>query len=311
MKIFIDCGHDHVLMKRMLPYWNKYGVSVSHSPNGCDVHLSFTHFITQTSLPKVLRLDGVYYDCATDYRSRNINLDTSTKIADGIIYQSSFSKEWCYKYLSKNERAVTDIIYNGIKPFWCGQHIDNDTFDVLLISNWRRWKRLKEMTEVFLEFNSLHGKSHLHVIGNPDYKYDDSSITYYGSLSHEDSKHIFQIADASMHIAKRDWCPNSLIETLGAGVPVFTTDAEGGANEIVSAIDDSFVCSGDINKDEELYQYTDNYNKLSDTVKNNLINSLNTCKMNKYRSCNSIKFDIEYVAWKYLRMLESVLKNNV
>jgi len=307
MKVFVDCGHDHVLMKRMIPYWNKCGVSVSPLPNGCDVHLSFTHFITHTNLPKVLRLDGVYYDCATDYTSRNSNLDASTKIANGIIYQSAFAKKWCYRYLSDNETAKTDIIYNGINPMWCGLHIDNDIFDILLISNWRRWKRLREMTEVFLEFKrTTSDKVHLHIIGNHDYKVDDRCITYYGELSHEDSKHLFQIADASMHIAKRDWCPNSLIETLGAGVPVLTTDAEGGAKEIIRIVDESFICSGDNNENEKLYQYTDEYNKLSINAKNNLINSLNNCKMNKYRSCHKLQFNIEYVAWRYLRMLESV-----
>lgn len=310
MKIFIDCGHDHILIQRMLPYWKECGVEVSHNSTvGCDVHLSFTHFITSSDLPKVLRLDGVYYDKATDYKSRNSNLNSSIKIANGVIYQSKFSKEWCQKYLESNNTVLmNEIIYNGIEPNWCGDHITNSVFDILIISNWRRWKRLKEMTQVFLEFNKLHPDSHLHVIGVPDYKVLSNVITYYGSLSHEASKNVFRLSDASMHLAKRDWCPNSLIETLGAGIPVIVTNAEGGAYEIAAELCNLNYAIGELHTNEELYQYTDAYNKISDITMETAVNELCRYYESGFRVSLSEELHIRNVAERYLKFIIKVAK---
>jgi glycosyltransferase involved in cell wall biosynthesis len=307
MKIFIDCGHDHILVERMNPYFKKFGASISNLLSGCDAHLSFVNFITPSNLPKILRLDGIYYDIATDYKSRNSCINNSCAIANGIIYQSEFSKNWSYKYLSKSSPALSEIIYNGVQPDWCGPHIESDTFNILLVSNWRRWKRLKEMIEVFLEFRSQsHFKTHLYIIGKPDFTINDKGITYYGKLHHTDYKKIFSVSDVSMHLAKRDWCPNSLIETIGAGIPVITTDSEGGAKELVSKVDNSLVAGGDILDNELLYQYSDSYNVLSDTVRSNIIDILNRIANNRLRVKIPEIFNIEHVAQEYIKFIYDV-----
>ena len=121
MRIFLDNYDGHITLKRMLPYWGRMGHTVSLNPKGCSVHLAGVRFGVNTPLPKCLRLDGIYYDSATNYKGRNLDISKSHSIADGVIYQSNYSRMLIESLLlPRKKNAKYNVIYNGIESGWSG-----------------------------------------------------------------------------------------------------------------------------------------------------------------------------------------------
>lgn len=306
MNIFIDDGRNHILTKRMLPYWKEDGHNIVDSSRKADIHLTYVKFDHSSSLPKVLRLDGVYYDAETNYKKRNHLINVATRLTNGIIYQSIFSKLYCEQYLSNTNRESI-IIYNGIEPGWCGDHEETKDFNIVVSASWRRWKRLKEITQIFLKFFSRHSNAKLHVIGKADCKITHKNVFYYNYISHNDMIPILKKANVSLNIAKRDWCPNALLEILGVGIPVITTDACGGVTEIAEFIQGCIICRGEKNDQEFLYQYTENYNKLAYDVEDILLKALEIVYQDRRKIILPDIFSIKHVANEYIRFMQKFL----
>ena len=86
MNIFLDGCKNHIAIQRMLSHWRGRDVLWYEDPSKCDVQLSLIRIKTETALPTVLRLDGIYYDLNTNYIKRNLKICTSHSKADAVIY---------------------------------------------------------------------------------------------------------------------------------------------------------------------------------------------------------------------------------
>lgn len=124
-------------------------------------------------------------------------------------------------------------------------------------------------------------------------------------------KDIFRRGDASLYIAKRDWCPNALIETIGAGIPVITTDASGGVAEMLSFTENCTICSGEKDENENLFQYSEEYNALSSDCFDSIFQSLEKVYSNRFRVTLPTQFNISYTAKRYLAFFEKVISCNL
>jgi glycosyltransferase involved in cell wall biosynthesis len=317
MVIFIDNGKDHIMTKRMLPIWNAIGHTVSSTHQGCpprSIHLSYVHFSQVTNLKKIVRIDGIYYDKATDYNKRNQQISEAHSKADGIIYQSQFSEWMVPRFLTpKKKTAKMRVIYNGIAENWCGQHIDNGVFNVVVSGIWRRHKRLQETIDVFNAFRKLsHIKTKLHILGNlvENKPVDNPDIIYYGHLSPAAMAAIWRIGDVSIHMSKKDSCPNTVVEAIGAGIPVITTNACGGAVNMVLMTEGCKMIEGDGDyaNIEPCYPYTNEYNVLSKRTRGDLVETLLKMSENPYRIKMPERLKIENVAREYLDFMAEVLK---
>ena len=137
------------------------GHNVVENYKEANVQLSVIK-INNYGLPTVLRLDGIYYDKADNYKQRNSEISKSHKNANAIIYQSLFSKKMCEKYLAKRLTKVFDVIHNGIEV-WPQMEEHND-INIVSCAKWRRPKRIPELISIFKRFQLYYPNSKLHIL---------------------------------------------------------------------------------------------------------------------------------------------------
>ena len=305
MRIFLDNCLGHVTIQRMLPYWKNLGIEVSEKSKNCTNQLSYVRISEKSNLPITLRLDGIYYNSEINYIGKNASISTAHSIVNSIVYQSEYCKKACEIYLSKRKGKYS-IIYNGIEENWCGVHIPQKEPQIVIASKWRRHKRLKEIIDLFYDYLKFYPKAILHVFGklhdNPIPNHPN--IIYYGHVSHEKMKEIFRLSTLSIHLSKRDACPNSVVEAIGAGCPVITTNACGGATEMCELTPGCVIINGEINDFTPVPHYTDEYNKLDSSVYNEILKSMINLTANPIRVKVPEKLSIEYMAKKYIEIME-------
>lgn len=312
MKIYIDTGKEHILIKRMLPIWKKLGHSLD-VPDNSDVLLCNIRLANKKlNIPKVQRLDGIYYDKATNYNSRNSVISTTHAIVDGTIYQSYSCKAQAERYLTPRKKStVFDIIYNGIEENWCGDHKNTNNFHIVVAAKWRRHKRLKETIDIFLKFLKKVPNSYLHILGDiiQNKVVKNKHIIYYGHLNYKQMASIFQKSNCSIHLSKRDACPNSVVEAIGAGIPVITSTVCGGSTEICDLTKGCIVVDGDIDLEDyaPTYPYTDKHNVVSKELTENIIYELYKIYINRPRVKIPKELTIDYCAKSYINFLKVLI----
>ena len=305
MKIFID-GSKRAAVSRMFPIWIKEGHSIEDNPKNADIQLSVVK-IKNKGLPTVLRLDGVYYDLDEDYNKKNSDISRSHKIADAIIYQSYFSKSMCENYLSPKTTTIFDVVYNGISDW--NNPIPHDNINVVACAKWRRPKRLPEIITIFQEFRKLNPSSVLHIygpMGKGAYEIKAPHVIYHGTVDENKLKEAYKTADIFLHICKRDTCPSSVIEAISAGIPVITTNVCGGATEICLMTEGCGVLFEEEEKINPNYIYRDPYNNIPNFVIRAIVEYMNEIIIHKIKSKLPKELTIEYVAKKYLEVMEKI-----
>jgi glycosyltransferase involved in cell wall biosynthesis len=310
MKIFNEHTSRHIVVNRMEPHFNSKGYFISDNPKSCDVQLSLVRIEKNNNLPTVLRIDGIYYDLDTDYKKRNLALSTSNSVADAVIYQSDYSEKLCQRFLNPRKTgAIFKVVYNGTDPNWCGERKSHAGINVVVISKWRRLKRLKEIIDLFLDFVKVVPDSTLHIVGklhdNKPVKHN--KIVYYGMVSREVVGSILNIADLSLHLCKRDSCPNSVVETIAAGVPVITTNKGGGTVEMCSMAEGCIICKGDFDNDfKPDYPYRDSYNILTPELYNNILLSMIEISRDRRSVKLPEQLTAEYMTNSYIDVMEKI-----
>ena len=310
MRIFIG-ENGHVLITRMEPIINKMGHSfIRNNPSKCDVHLAFIRLENKINLPTIVRIDGIYYDLAKDYKGKNIGISEAHSKCEGIIYQSESSKKMCEKYLTpRKKNSITKVIYNGIEKIWAGNFKEHDGINILISAKWRRHKRLKEIIDLFMAFLKLNPDSTLHILGklheNKEVKH--KRVKYYGMIPHSQMTDVMQNSDLSLHLSKRDSCPNSVVECLAMGIPIVTTESCGGATEMCMLSSGCIVCTGDKDNTEPGYPYSDEWNIIKPELFNSILLSMDQILKNKTRSSFPDKLTIEYCCEEYVKILRKVI----
>jgi len=314
MKIFLDKkkGKKHVLIERMEPWWNMWGHTIQWTPDGADVQLCMITIETKTDLPKVLRLDGVYYGNNT---GRNGPLSKAHAQCEGIIYQSIWCKKQAEKFLLPiREDALSRVIYNGIQPipeaYLDGSELD-EKINIFTASRWRRWKRLREVTKVFktaLRHTDL--PLFLHVLGDPyDFKKPkSSSIIFYDKISREEMYGYYLFGKVFVHLSKNDWCPNSVIEALSFGMPILASSAGGGTVELMNLVGDQaglLIDEGGPSCDHD--PYDENWNSMTqEQLENGAQKLIQLCESDCKPSFPQ-ELRIETTAMKYIEMFKKVI----
>jgi glycosyltransferase involved in cell wall biosynthesis len=314
MRILLDNISGHIVIERMLPYWKEMGHSVTiNLSDKPDIQLCGVRIGIHSKLPKVLRLDGIYYDSATNYNARNMEISNSHYIADGIIYQSNYSKMLIEKLIRPRKLdAIHSIIHNGIQKNWCGEYIEHEGINIVVTGKHRRHKRLKEIIELFLEYNKLYPKSKLHIFGMlyDNVKLVNKNIIYYGQVPRKDLIDVFRKSDFSIHLSKRDSFPNSVVEYIGAGIPVITTNNCGGATEACGMTPGCIIVDGDGSYEDTnpVPHYSEKWNILPVNVYNNLIQAMVELTEHRRRVDLPILLSAEAQAHKYIELMDSVLR---
>jgi glycosyltransferase involved in cell wall biosynthesis len=302
MKVFIDQGRKHPLIARIGPYLKKEGIELMNnlSPD-CHVHYSQVVFSPGLFLflKKVLRLDGAFYNF-NDLRQNRI-LKDSYNAADHIIFQSEYSKQLCEHTFKAEPPKPSTIIYNAGEEWEKG--LKHEDFNIVCCAKWRRWKRLPEVLAIFKE---LPFPARLHIIG--EWGESTDNIKYYGMINYEDMKTIYKLMDVGIHIAKRDCCPNSVIEFMSAGLPIVVSDMGGGAEELARMYPLGRVVEGDIDpgKVNVVEQYSDEWYCMTEEFRNNAIEVLKRLYETRPKGSLPNWFSPEFVAKQYAKVFKEV-----
>lgn len=191
---------------------------------------------------KILRLNGVCHNNDLNIKSQNKGLVKALRCADGVIYQSQFSKSLCDRYLGTFDGPNT-IIYNGADPdFYTNikpAELKNKN-NFISASRWRPHKRLRDIIESFrqatIEDSCLYIAGDLSKSGltkNEIHKYfaaDD--LVHLGRIDQKTLGSYLKSSRAFIHLCWFDNCPNAVVEAICAGVPVISNNV-GGTPEIV------------------------------------------------------------------------------
>jgi len=309
MKIFID-GGTRSAVNRMFPIWKKMGHTINSKPRGADIQLSSIRIKSKNNIPIVLRLDGVYYDKATNFRIRNKEISKSHHIADAVIYQSELSKKMCEKYLLKRKTKIYSVIHNGIDSIKWLNPKKHGEINIVSCAKWRRPKRLQEIIKIFMKYLKYYPKAKLHIIG-PMVKgsriIKRRNIIYHGNVGYKKMIRIYSEMDIYLHLCKKDSCPSTVIESIASGIPVITTNICGGATEMCKLTDGCVIVNGESESLEPDYIYQDPYNKLPTLVGNRILKSVIKLTKEKRRVILPEELNIEHVAKQYLNIMEKLI----
>ena len=213
-------------IQRLIPELEKRGVEVTADPSKkVDITLGIGKFLYKPrSGKRVLRLGPCHFSTQENWKMLNLRKIAAVKKADGVIYQSEWSRKVCRKYLGKHDFET--VIFNGgiakrpikIRP---GKFVASTR-------TWIPQKRLKRLIKAFLLAN-IPGKT-LDIYGQTplrNKKFD--GVTFYGLVPPDEIKLAGKIF---LHPVYLDASPNAVVEALCAGCRVIH-GSEGGTHELV------------------------------------------------------------------------------
>lgn len=261
----------------------------------------------------ILRLDGI------NYRHKYYGQDLKDKIravltnqligfyrrfvADYIIYQSNFVKEWWEKDFGKLNHEQYSIIYNGtiiptdkkeivvdniIKIVCVEGTIPPDPFVIDLINYFTNL----EADGYIFELTIIGG-----ILNNFDKNFKDASnIKFLGYRRQEEIKSIMKDSDIFLSLEINAACPNSVIEAMSNGLPIVAFNT-GSMNELISNDIGTLI---EFEGDSLLLKHYGDYSKFGEAIiylKENLASFSNRA----YKKSKS-NFNIKNVIEKYMEI---------
>lgn len=217
---------------------------------------SFTKLCSLLKVKSVLRVDGFYvpedkideeFQQSREFRTwLNGRLKYDLEAFDHIIYQSSFSKEICDKYLFERKKNFS-IISNGTNITKFKPILKEKREKVKIIVLGKHYpKHLNLALDIFTEVLKvldaellIIGPMRNGVDGVQDYinhtGRDErvlNSVKCLGIRTYEELPTLLSESDVFLHVKIGDWCPNAVLEAMASGLPV-VCPAWGGTKELV------------------------------------------------------------------------------
>lgn len=244
MKIYISytdknqtAGKTKFLKRLAMQFQNDGYYVTNHPHEKVDVGLHRKKIKRGKTKINILRLDGVYFDTRLKWRKKNLSIKQQFKNIDGVVYQSQWAKAMCDKYLGEFD-GPTNVILNGANLSFYEQAVPIDVSCKYLFftsARWRRFKRLKDIIESFIEAGI--SNSELHIAGDlkssglelEDYKKYriGEKIKFCGILNDIQIARYLKRATAFLHLSRFDACPNGVVEAVAAKTRVICGNITG------------------------------------------------------------------------------------
>lgn len=284
----------------------------------CDIALHIIRLGASKAKKNVLRINGVYHNSAQDYNKKNANIKRSLEACDAVVYQSFHSRKLCDSFIGE-AKVPSKIIYNGADPeYWkFVEPIDSmkDKNTVLAFAKWRPHKRLRDTVESFLLADIEN--SQLVIVGdtyNSGLTPDElvqfnhySNIHFVGTEKQSVLARYIVSSKLVMHLCWYDACPNGVVESLCAGIPVITNNT-GGTHELLQECGlQPLVCHID-----EPYNYKPidlynppmvDYGLVADKIRQ-VLQQPNRFEFDPYR------LSISVIADRYINFFEEILRES-
>jgi glycosyltransferase involved in cell wall biosynthesis len=201
----------------------------------CDVQLSFIERTRDNNIPKVLRLDGIYFNTAQNWEIQNSKILDSYKSSDAVIVQSNFNKVLVEKYFGIHDNI--NVINNGTDVNEYRLVVPTDAPSLqqynkvwLSASSWRPHKRLNENILYFLE-HSKQDECMVVAGKNANFEISDPRVFYAGECNRQQLLSLYKAADYFIHLAYLDHCPNVVVDARAADCHIICSSS-GGTKEI-------------------------------------------------------------------------------
>lgn len=216
---------------KMVPHVFSLGHQITSLENA-DVSLCFIESHNRDiKIPRVQRLDGIYYNIRFDFEKQNENILRTYKESNGVIYQSEYGKKLITNYFGEHDNYR--IIQNGADT----QTIDNTPALNKTIkgdiwscaASWRPHKRLSENIRYFLEHKQE--DDILIIAGETPKIVEDDRIVYVGNLSQTQLYSLYKASRYFIHLGWLDCCPNVVVDALACGAQIICTTS-GGTKEV-------------------------------------------------------------------------------
>ena len=241
--------------KRLAIQLGYKGITVA-DPDDYDVALVFIEPTRNLNplKPFVQRLDGIWFKPEQFAAGMNRMIHWAYDNATSVVWQSDFDKKMTSKWFGARNGHV---IPNGIELEPANLRSETliemkQRFDKIYVcsANWHPQKRLRDNINAYFALREGTPKSALIVLGNnPDVQLADRGIFYAGSIRHDLCAEVYSVADAMLHLAWLDHCPNVVVEAIAQGCPVICS-SEGGTRELVEK------AGGLILPDEKPYDFS-------------------------------------------------------
>lgn len=212
MKVFIDYRLNNtgkgLFLRRLIPSLQEIGVACRFRPKGCDVALGISKWLTNTNLPKVLRLDGIHLT------GSNEKIRKSMKQSNALVYQSRFAKSYIKSHM-KVPKRLEFVIYNGADPrdylssaARCGY---------LMAAHWGNRKH--KCLRAHIEYAAAHPDDTFYLAGACRVK-PTANLHCLGDLAPQAMVDYQRRCKGLVYLADLDWCPNVVVESRVAGMEI-------------------------------------------------------------------------------------------
>ena len=218
---------------KLLKYLPMAGASANPDKKP-DAHLCFIETTrAKFDKPMFQRLDGIYFNTASDYNLQNKNIKRTYDMADGVIFQSEFNKKLINKYFGEHPNSI--IIHNGadLTTIKSVPVLQLDRYENLwsCAASWRPHKRLGENIKYFLDHSGE--DDGLMVAGTvpKTEQIKSKKIHYVGNLTQNQLYSLYKKSKYFIHLAWLDHCPNVVVDARACGCQIICSSA-GGTKEI-------------------------------------------------------------------------------
>ena len=275
--------------RKLVKYMSKAGHTFDTNQKE-DIVLAFIQSATPAPPgPLVQRLDGIYFNTIQNYRVQNYFIEETYKKANGVVFQSNFNRDLTFSFFGPHDKYT--IIHNGADVEEIGKTEPvqlPDRFSEMwcCASSWRPHKRLDDNIRYFLQHAP--NDACFVVAGRVSERINDSRVFYIGEISQNHLYSLYKTSTHFVHLAWLDHCPNVVVDARACGCRVVCSSA-GGTKEIAGP--DAIII------EEEEWGFEP-------------INLYQPPKMDFSRMVDSvwdIDYDMDFVAGKYFRFLESCI----
>lgn len=242
---------------------------------------------SDSRVKKLIRTDGVYsyryrlisgpirisLPLVDRWVSRRANAKNNRQIvenlqrADGIVFQSEFSRRVTHRFATKTPPGV--VVFNGVDTaVFCpdaGRRRDPRRVHILISHAYRPHKRLHDAVRIVgaLKKHEPAIQWQLHVVGADDGRSFihaeevmrslglENEIVFHGRQPFSTLYELYRRCDFAFGLSFWDFCPNVIVEALSCGLPVVGVDF-GGIPELVDG-------AGRLVEEEIPFDYLDLY----------------------------------------------------
>lgn len=224
------------VMRYLQTYAADYGCIFTSDVAKADIIITndvFPTSLQNIELPKLKRMDGVYFQ--NQFKVRNEPLNQSALLADHVIFISEFSRH-SYGVLYGQPLKSFSVALNQVDPsvYYADSSISkNEQFT--LISSATSWDREEKRLADIIKFAKISGEQ-IQLIGDMSNSVKasipDNILSLGYNTDNEKTCRQLNKASAFLNFSYKDAAPKTVLQGLCCGLPVFYANS-GGLRELV------------------------------------------------------------------------------